>query len=63
MSIINRRSFLATGAASGLAAAGLLPAWARSQSGLAPHTTLSGTEFDLTIGRSPVRIDGRPGRG
>ena len=63
MTRIDRRGFLTVGAASGLAASGLLPAWARSQSGIAQQSGLSGTEFDLTIGRSPVSIDGRPGRG
>ncbi|TGY88201.1 copper resistance system multicopper oxidase [Marinicauda algicola] len=63
MTFVNRRNFLATGAAGGLAISGLLPAWARSGGGLAPQNVLSGTVFDLTIGRTPVRIDGRPGRG
>ncbi|KCZ45497.1 hypothetical protein HY3_07560 [Hyphomonas pacifica] len=50
----------ASGLLSGLGA--LLPAWARSASdgnhGLHPHTA---TEFDLTVGKFPVRIDGKPG--
>ena len=47
----------------GVAASGLLPAWAQSGgaanlSGLRP---LDGRTFDLTVGRSTVRIDGRSG--
>jgi len=47
----------------GAAASGLLPAWAQSNGaanlgGLRP---LSGQAFDLTIGQSGVRIDGRQG--
>lgn len=61
----SRRTFLQTAAASGsaLAATSLVPAWARSGpavnlSGLQP---LSGTEFDLTVGRAELAIDGRSG--
>ena len=47
---------------SSLLPASLLPAWARSASdgntGLSPTTA---TEFNLSIGRFPVRIDGRAG--
>ncbi|MEA1941163.1 MAG: copper resistance system multicopper oxidase [Pseudomonadota bacterium] len=62
--MISRRLFLGSAAAlGGVAAGGLLPAWAQSQGaanlgGLRP---LSGQAFDLTVGRSGVRIDGRQG--
>ncbi len=63
--MLNRRHFLsAAGAATasvGLAAA--LPAWARSaDQGNLGIPALTGTEFDLTIGRFPVRINGRVGK-
>lgn len=46
-------------AATALGAASLLPSWARSASpGLA---TLSGDQINLTVGHTPVRIDGRAG--
>lgn len=61
--MLDRRTFLARGTAIGGAAAlaPLLPAWARSGTpGLAPTMpTLSGEEIALTIGRSPITIDGR----
>ncbi|MAN44664.1 MAG: copper-binding protein [Hyphomonas sp.] len=62
--MLNRRQFMYGSAASGLLSGlgALLPAWARSASdgnhGLYPHTA---TEFDLTVGKFPVRIDGKPG--
>ncbi len=63
--MFNRRLFLQGAALTGLSSllpAALLPAWARSASdgntGLSPVTA---TEFNLSIGRFPVRIDGRGG--
>ncbi len=59
-----RRDFLRSSlyGGSALAAAGLLPSWARSASeGNLGLTTLTGSRFDLTIDRFPIRIDGRPG--
>ncbi|WP_375208785.1 copper resistance system multicopper oxidase [Hyphomonas jannaschiana] len=63
--MFNRRHFLQGSALMGLSSllpASLLPAWARSASdgniGLAPTTA---TEFNLSVGRFPVRIDGRAG--
>ena len=62
--MLNRRQFMYASAASGLLSGlgALLPSWARSASdgnhGLHPHTR---TEFDLTVGTFPVRIDGRVG--
>ena len=63
--MFSRRHFLQTSAALGgsLAASSMLPAWAQGAgaanlSGLRP---LSGTEFDLTVGRSQLAIDGRVG--
>ncbi|MEO1964232.1 copper resistance system multicopper oxidase [Hyphomonas sp.] len=63
--MFNRRHFLQGSALIGLSSllpASLLPAWARSASdgntGLAPTTA---TEFNLSVGRFPVRIDGRAG--
>ncbi|ADM10804.1 copper-binding protein [Parvularcula bermudensis HTCC2503] len=59
--MLNRRHFIGT-AATALAAQSLLPAWAQSgrqgNRGLDPLTR---NQFDLTIGRTPVRIDGRAG--
>ena len=58
--MFSRRLFLQGAALTGLSS--LLPAWARSASdgntGLSPGTA---TEFNLSIGRFPVRIDGRAG--
>ncbi|MHA6287184.1 copper resistance system multicopper oxidase [Maricaulis sp. CAU 1757] len=62
--MISRRLFLGSAAAAGgVAASGLLPAWAQSGgaanlNGLRP---LSGEVFDLTIGHSQVRINGQTG--
>jgi CopA family copper-resistance protein len=57
---INRRSFLAGGAAAA-ASAGLYPAWAQSVSPGAGPTipTVSGSDIALTIGDVAARIDGR----
>ena len=59
--LLDRRAVLAGGAA--LAAAPLLPAWAREVSrGLAPAMpTLSGEEIALTVGHSPFTVGGRTG--
>mgnify|MGYP001262315545 CR=1 FL=1 len=58
--MFSRRLFLQGGALMGLSS--LLPAWARSASdgntGLRPATA---TEFNLSVGRFPVHIDGRAG--
>lgn len=61
-----RRQFLRT---AGLAGAGLgwqalLPAWARGgeAAGYGGLAALHGTRFDLAVARTPVQIDGRPGR-
>ncbi|WP_417496271.1 copper resistance system multicopper oxidase [Maricaulis sp.] len=63
---MDRRDFLtSTIAAGGFAAAStLLPAWAQSAAPLtsAGLPALSGTRFDLNIGRTPVSIDGRGSR-
>ena len=62
--MLSRRHFLtASAVAGGVAASGLLPAWAQSRGranldGLRP---LSGTEFNLTIGHASVMIDGQTG--
>ncbi|WP_370337613.1 copper resistance system multicopper oxidase [Parvularcula marina] len=52
------QSALGTGAV--LGASGLLPAWARPASaGNTGLTELAGSQFDLDIGKFPVRINGR----
>ncbi|KCZ88318.1 copper resistance system multicopper oxidase [Hyphomonas johnsonii] len=58
--MFNRRRFLRY-AATGLAAAGAgIPAWARSASeGNLGIPALQGNRFDLTVGKFPVRINGR----
>lgn len=59
-----RRQFLgrATSLGSVFAAFRYLPAWALSASeGNLGLPTLTGTNFDLTVGHFPVRIDGRSG--
>jgi CopA family copper-resistance protein len=65
-SVLNRRAFLAGGAAIGGAAllAPLMPAWARSGTrGLEPDLpTLAGDDIVLTVGRSPFTVGGRTGR-
>lgn len=58
----DRRKFLQTslGSAAVLGASGLLPAWARSASqGNMGISALTGTDFDLTVSKFPVRIGGR----
>lgn len=58
----DRRRFLQTslGTAAALGAGGLLPAWARPASmGNLGLPALTGTEFDLTVSKFPLRIDGR----
>ncbi|RAK62490.1 copper resistance system multicopper oxidase [Phenylobacterium kunshanense] len=58
----HRRQILAGGAA--LAGAGLLPAWARSQTlGLARPQALMGEEIALTIDHTHLTLDGRKGHG
>ena len=61
--MISRRKFLAdSGAVAGsLALHGLLPAWAQSAVALSGSNAnvLSGTEFDLRIARTSLRINGR----
>ncbi len=62
--MLNRRKLIQTASFGGLAlgATGLLPAWARSSSdGNFGLSVLSGTCFDLSISKFPVRIDGRAG--
>ncbi|WP_341633392.1 copper resistance system multicopper oxidase [Sphingomonas agri] len=63
MYLINRRRFLAGGAAAAGAAA-IMPAWAQSLSkGIAPALpTVSGSDIALTIGNVAVRVDGKIGR-
>ncbi len=64
--MLNRRKFLESAAffTSATASQMLLPAWARpgSANDLSGLRTLSGTEFHLRAGRTPISIDGRPGR-
>lgn len=62
--MITRRNLLRTAAAGGMLAAStsLLPAWARSGPGGNKRIfPLTGNEFDLDIGHSPVSIGGRQG--
>ena len=61
---INRRSFLAGGAAAASAAA-VYPAWAqRLSAGIAPAIpTVRGSDIALTIGDVAVRVDGKVARG
>lgn len=63
---MDRRDFLTSTIAAGgfVAASSLLPAWARSAAPLtsAGLPSLSGTRFDLNVGRTPVTIDGRGSR-
>lgn len=59
--MFSRRNFLqfVAGAGAVYGAAGLMPAWARSASdGIPGLPALTGTDFDLTIGKFPVRIHG-----
>ena len=62
MHLINRRHFLAGGAAA--ASAAIMPAWAQSLSkGIAPPIpTVSGSDIALTIGNVAVRVDGKVSR-
>ena len=58
----DRRRFLQTslGSAAALGASGLMPAWARPASmGNLGLPALTGADFDLTISKFPIRIDGR----
>ena len=60
--MLSRRNLLQNTAWGGLAfgAAGLTPAWAApSSQGNLGIASLAGTDFDLAIGKFPVRIDGR----
>ncbi len=61
--MLDRRTLMkAAGGGGLLAAAGLLPAWARSaNNGNIGLSQLSGNNFDLVIGRTPVRIAGKAG--
>jgi len=58
---LHRRQILAGGA--GLAAAGLLPGWARGQTpGQGPRpAALEGEDIRLSIGHAPFQVDGRRG--
>jgi CopA family copper-resistance protein len=61
---LSRRQLLrgATLAGGGLAATALFPGWAQSAApGLATLPTLSGEDIKLTVARSHLTIDGRPG--
>ncbi|MDE0207953.1 MAG: copper resistance system multicopper oxidase [Candidatus Tectomicrobia bacterium] len=60
--MFSRRNFLqfVAGAGAAYGAADLMPAWARSASDGNPGLpALTGTDFDLTIGKFPVRVHGR----
>ncbi len=62
---MQRRQFLklAGGGALGTAFLGALPAWARSaEQGNLGLAGLQGTEFNLEVGKFPVRINGRKGK-
>lgn len=62
--MLNRRKLIQSAGLGGIAlgATGLLPAWARSSSnGNLGLRALSGTRFDLSVSKFPVRIDGRAG--
>ncbi len=62
--MLKRRDFLRASVGTGLtlAATGLLPSWARSASqGNLGLREVTGSRFDLTIDRFPIRIDGRQG--
>ena len=63
--MLSRRKLIQSAGVSGLTlgAASLLPAWARpSSAGNLGITEITGTEFDLTVGKFPVRIDDRIGQ-
>jgi len=62
--MLNRRRLIQTAAGGGafLGLTGLVPAWARSaDEGNLGIPALSGTNYDLTVGEFPVRINGRAG--
>lgn len=62
--MFSRRALLqrSLGAGAAFGATGLLPAWARSAAaGNLGLPTLTGTQFDLTIDKFPVRVNGRAG--
>ncbi len=62
--MLNRRRLLQTAAGGGafLGLSSLTPAWARTAAeGNLGIPALSGTEYDLTVGEFPVRINGRAG--
>ena len=60
--MFNRRHLLQStlGLGAAMSAPGLMPAWARSaDQGNLGIPALTGTEFDLTIGKFPIRVNGR----
>lgn len=60
--MFNRRRFLqsALGTGAVVSASGIVPAWARPASaGNMGIPSLTGTQFDLSIDKFPIRIDGR----
>ena len=60
--MFNRRRFLqsALGTGAVVSASGMVPAWARPASaGNMGIPSLTGTQFDLSIDKFPIRIDGR----
>ena len=61
--MMTRREVLRSAASAGalVAVQGLLPAWARSPEGLQGPGDLGGRslEFDLTVGRTAIQVDGR----
>ena len=62
--MLNRRDMILNAGLGGigLSCAGLLPAWAKPASaGNMGLPSLSGSQFDLTVSKFPVRIDGRVG--
>ena len=58
MQALDRRQMLA--AVTGLGLSALLPAWARAGTGKTPEV-LSGEDIRLTIGHSPMTVDGKAG--
>lgn len=62
--MLSRRALMKStvGVGAALGASALLPAWARSaEHGNLGLPTLTGTQFDLTIDKFPVRLNGRAG--